>query len=88
MGKHCEVTESVVFSRSSSDVILGQRTGVFTQLVGRLTVVTSSVLKCTRRDSKQMGQCFLLTATVGAADLQGLCHDTNIVLLPVSPVIT
>jgi len=41
MGKHYEVTESVVFSRITSDIILGQRTGIFTQLVGRVTVVTS-----------------------------------------------
>jgi len=43
MGKHYEVTESVVFARISSDVIFGQRTGVFTQLLGRLTVLTSSM---------------------------------------------
>jgi len=36
MGKHYEVTESVVFCRISSD-ILGQRTGIFTQLIGCLT---------------------------------------------------
>ena len=41
MGKHYEVTESAVFSLISSDVIFGQRTGVITQLVGRVTVVTS-----------------------------------------------